>query len=118
MSGSLQVPLQITLRNVPRSAALDEEIRRRAAKLETFHPRLVACRVTVERIAAHQRQGQSFQVHLDVSAPGQPELVVDRAHGEDLAVAVREAFDAMARKLDELARSPRAAAGANSAGVT
>lgn len=113
MSGSLQIPLQITLRNVPQSDALDEEIRRRAAKLETFHPRLTGCRVTVERVSGHQRQGQEFQVHLDVRAPGQPELVVDRGHGEDLAVAVRDAFDAMDRKLDELARKPRGAPGAS-----
>lgn len=107
MSGSLQVALQITLRNVAQSAALDEEIRRRAAKLETFHPRLSSCRVTVERVAAHQRQGQEYRVRLDVHAPGQPELVVDRTHGQDLAVAVHDAFDAMDRMLDELARKPR-----------
>jgi len=107
MSGSLQVPLQVTLRNVPRSDALDEEIRRRADKLQTFHPRLSGCRVTVERVSAHQRQGHEFQVHLDVRAPGQPEIVVDHRHGEDLAVTVREAFDVMDRKLDELARQPR-----------
>ena len=110
MSGSLPFPLQVTLRNVPRSDALDEEIRRRTAKLETFHPRLTGCRVTLERLSAHQRQGHEYQVHLDVRAPGQPELVVDRTHGDDLAVAVREAFDAMDRKLDELVRKPRAAA--------
>ncbi len=111
MSGSVQVPLQITLRNVAHSDALAEEIGRRAAKLSTFHARLTGCRVTVERVSAHQRQGQEYRVRLDVHVPGQPELVVDRAHGEDLAVAVRDAFDVMDRKLDELARKPRGAAG-------
>jgi hypothetical protein len=70
MSGSLEVPLQILLRNVPHSDALDAEIRRRAAKLETFHPRLSSCRVTVERLGAHQRQGPEFRVRIDVRAPG------------------------------------------------
>ena len=111
MSGSLQVPLQITLRNVAHSDALAEEIGRRTAKLGTFHPRLTGCRVTVERMSAHQRHGQHYRVRVDVHAPGQPELVVDRSHGEDLAVAVRDAFDAMDRMVDELARKPRGMAG-------
>ncbi|MFO1413839.1 MAG: HPF/RaiA family ribosome-associated protein [Burkholderiales bacterium] len=111
MSGSLQFPLQVTLRNVPQSPALAEEIQRRAAKLATFNGRLTGCRVTVERTSTHHRQGQEYHVRLDVHAPGHPELVVDRGHGEDLAVAVRDAFDAMDRRLDELARKPRGSQG-------
>jgi ribosome-associated translation inhibitor RaiA len=109
MSGSLAVPLQVTLRNVPHSDALDAEIRRRAAKLETFHPRLSSCRVTLERLGAHQQQGQEFRVHIEVHAPGPHTLVVDRGHDEDLAVAVRDAFDAMSRQVEDLAHEQRRA---------
>jgi len=109
MSGSLEVPLQVTLRNVPHSEALDAEIRRRAAKLETLHPRLTSCRIALERDGAHQRQGQQFRVRIDVRAPGQREFVVDRGHDEDLAAAVRDAFDAMTRRLEELAHEERGA---------
>jgi ribosome-associated translation inhibitor RaiA len=109
MSGSLEVPLQVTLRNVPHSEALDAEIRRRAAKLEALHPRLSSCRIALERLGAHQRQGQEFRVRIDVRAPGQPECVVDRSHDEDLAVAVRDAFDAVTRQLEEQGRAQDAA---------
>jgi ribosome-associated translation inhibitor RaiA len=115
MSGSLEVPLQILLRNVPHSDALDAEIRRRAAKLETFHPRLSSCRVTVERLGAHQRQGQEFRVRIDVRAPGVPELVVDHGHDEDVAIALRDAFDAMDRAIEDLAREQRGAVKAHAA---
>jgi ribosomal subunit interface protein len=101
MSASLQVPLQTTFRNMPRSDALDAHIRERAAKLEEFHPRITSCRVTVEEIARHQHQGREFRVRVDVRVPGHQELVVNRDHAEDPYVALRDAFDAMARQLDE-----------------
>ena len=37
--GSMQIPLQIVMQNVPRSDALEARIRESAAKLEQFHPR-------------------------------------------------------------------------------
>ena len=42
MTASLQVPLQITFRDMPRSDALDAHIRQKAAKLEAFHPRITS----------------------------------------------------------------------------
>jgi ribosomal subunit interface protein len=105
MTASLQVPLQITFRDMPRSDALDAHIRQKAAKLEAFHPRITSCRVTVEEIARHQHQGREFQVRVDVRAPGHQEFVVNRDHAEDPYVAVRDAFDAMARQLHEVVAS-------------
>ena len=51
MTASLQVPLQITFRNMPRSDALDAHIRQKAAKLETFHTRRTSRHVTDEELA-------------------------------------------------------------------
>ena len=102
MTASLQDSLQITFRNMPRSDALDAHIRQKAAKLEEFHPRITSCRVTVEEIARHQHQGREFQLRVDVRAPGHKEFVVNRDHAEDPYVAVRDAFDAMARQLHEV----------------
>ena len=103
MTGSLQVPLQITLRNMTHSDALEAQIRQKAGKLEEFHPRIISCRVTLEQVAKHQRQGRDFRVGVDVRLPGRQEVVVNREHDEDPYVALREAFDAMKRQLDEIA---------------
>jgi ribosomal subunit interface protein len=110
MTASLQVPLQIAFRNMPRSDALDAHIRQKAAKLEILQPRITSCRVTVEEIAKHQHQGRQFRIHIDVRVPGHQELVVNRDHDEDPYVALRDAFDAMARQLEDTARDPRGAA--------
>jgi ribosomal subunit interface protein len=99
----MQIPLQITVRGVPHSEALDSRIREKATKLEEFHPRITSCRVTVEEMKKHQQQGREFQVGIDVTVPGK-EVIVNRVRDEDVYVALRDAFDAAKRQIDELAR--------------
>jgi len=102
----MQVPLQITYRNMRKSDALDERLRERAAKLEEFHPSITSCRVVVEERHRHQRQGREFTVSIDARVPGHA-VFVDRDHDEDVPVALRDAFDAAARQLEDLARLQR-----------
>jgi len=102
----MQIPLQITVRDFPQSEALEARIREKAAKLEEFHPRITSCRVTVEESRKHHLQGHHFQVGVDVRVPGR-EIVVNQAHHEDAYVAVRDAFDAARRKLEDIARVQR-----------
>lgn len=107
MTASLQVPLQITIRDVARSEALEAHIREKAAKLEEFHPRITSCRVTVEELRKHHHQGRHFRVRIDVRVPGHVELVANRDHDEDVYVALRDAFDHMARQLEDVVREQR-----------
>lgn len=102
----MQVPLQITIRNVQHSDALEALIRDKVVKLTEFHPRITSCRVTVEASARHRRQGHLFQVRIDVRVP-QREIVATRDRDEDVYVALREAFDAAKRQLDEAVRELR-----------
>jgi ribosomal subunit interface protein len=100
----MQIPLQITLRNLARSEAVDAEIRKRADKLERFHQQIVSCRVVVELPSRHKHQGKEFVVRLDIKVPGS-EIVVNHDHHEDLYVALHEAFDAAQRRLEDHART-------------
>ena len=102
----MQIPLQITVRDFPQSEALEARIREKAAKLEEFHPRITSCRVTVEELRKHHHQGRHFQVSLDVRVPGK-EVVVNRAHHEDVYVALRDAFDSAKQQLEEVVRLKR-----------
>lgn len=102
----MQVPLQITMRGVRHSEALEAEIRERAAKLEQFYPRMISCRIAVDEFAKHHRQGREFTLRIDVHVPGK-EIVVTRDHHEDVYVALREAFDAAKRQLEEVIREQR-----------
>jgi ribosome-associated translation inhibitor RaiA len=102
----MQVPLQITYRGLERSEALDARIRSKATKLGAFHPRIMSCRVVVEESDRHRHQGRHFVVRLDVRLPGH-EIAVNRDADQDVYVALREAFGAAGRRLEELARVDR-----------
>ncbi len=102
----MQVPLQITMRNIDRSEALEADIRRHAAKLEQFHARITSCRVSLEETRKHHQQGREFTVRIDLRVPGE-EIVVTRDHHEDAFVALRDAFDSAKRQLEEVAREMR-----------
>lgn len=102
----MQVPLQIAMHGVRHSEALEAAIRERVAKLEQFHPHIISCRVTVEESSRHQRQGRQFTLRLDVHVP-RKEIVVTRDHHEDAYVALREAFDAARRRLEDAIRETR-----------
>jgi cold shock CspA family protein/ribosome-associated translation inhibitor RaiA len=99
------LPIQVTFHNVDKSDALETKIREAAEKLDQFHEDIMSCRVVVEAPHKRHRQGTLYHLRIDVSVPGK-ELVVDREPGdrnahEDPYVMVRDAFDAMERKLKD-----------------
>lgn len=102
----MQIPLQITLRDMPPSEAVETRIREKAQKLDSFYDRIMSCRVVVESPQRHQHQGKLHSVRIDLSVPG-AELVVNRVEHEDIYVAIRDAFNAIGRKLEDYARRQR-----------
>jgi ribosomal subunit interface protein len=102
----MQVPMQITFQGMTSSAAVEDAVREKAAKLEQFHPRITSCRVVIEQPARHQQRGKEFVVHVDLKVPG-GEIAVNRDHDRDVYVALRDAFDAARRKLEDFARTQR-----------
>lgn len=103
----MQIPLQITMQNVPRSEALEARIRENAAKLEQLVPRITSCRVALEEVEKHTRQGREFSVHVEVHAPGHEQAISTLHHHEDVYVALRDAFDAARRQLQEAVAARR-----------
>ncbi|HAM51155.1 MAG TPA: 30S ribosomal protein S30 [Nitrospiraceae bacterium] len=102
----MEIPLQITARNLDLPEAVKADIREKAGKLESFYDRIIRCRVVVEIPHRHQIEGIAYNVHIDITVPS-AELVVKREANEDLVVAVRDAFDAARRKLEDFARRQR-----------
>ena len=103
----MQIPLQVSVLGMPRSAALDARIEERARHLERFHPRITSCRVVVEQSARHQRQGREYAVRVEIRAPGHVGIAATGKHDEDVYVALRDAFEATERQLDEAIRERR-----------
>ena len=108
----MQIPLQITFRDMEPSAAVEASIREKAAKLDQFYDQIMSCRVMVEAPHGHHHKGNLYQVRIDLTVP-EGELLVTHEHHhkdhshEDVYVAIRDAFDAMKRQLEDYARKRR-----------
>src|SRR5215471_7227027 len=131
----MKTPLQVKFRNMPRSQAIEDNIREKASKLESFYDRIMSCRVVVAAPHRHHRKGKAYEVRIDLTVPGD-ELVINRwpkrlkaaksslteqletelieshqrskqrSHA-DMYVAIRDAFNAAGRKLQDYARRQR-----------
>ena len=107
----MRTPVQITWRHVEPSYPLAAKIYERAAKLDGIHDGLTACHVIVEAPHRQHHHGTPFHVRVELSLPGTT-LVVNRepaqhdAHADPF-VAIRDAFDAARRQLDEYVRRQR-----------
>jgi cold shock CspA family protein/ribosome-associated translation inhibitor RaiA len=131
----MKIPLQITFRDMPPSKAIEDTIRDKANKLDSLYDDIMSCRVIVEAPHRHHHKGKAYVVRVNMTVPG-GELVVNRepkrlvaarsAHAgdlektmaenhepskhaahEDAYVAIRDAFNAAARKLQDYARRRR-----------
>ncbi len=102
----MRTPLQITFRDIAHSDAIEAHIRTKAEKLETHFEPIMSCRVVVELPHQHKNQGKVFNVRIDIGVPGN-EIVVNRDRHEDVYVALRDAFDAARRQLEDYGRRLR-----------
>ena len=101
----MELPLQITFRNMDPSESVETNVREKAMKLERLSDRITSCRVVIEAPHRHHKKGKLYNVGIDISIPGK-ELVVNHngpknhAH-EDVYVAIRDAFSAATRQLED-----------------
>lgn len=107
----MKLPLQFTLRGIEPSETIEAAIREKADKLDQFYDRIMSCRVIVESPHRHHHKGKIYHVSIEITVPGK-ELVVKRDPGqhsahEDIYVAIRDAFDAAKRQLEDYARQQR-----------
>lgn len=97
--------LQLNFRHMNGSEELDSLIREKAAGLEKLTDDIGSCRVIVEPAGKHHVHGNLIAVRIELAVPGD-ELAVTRKTGEngdhkDARLALRDAFDAARRQLEE-----------------
>ena len=109
----MQTPLQIPMRDLPPSEAIEGHVRQHAEKLDKLYARLTGCHVTIETPHRHKTHGNHYRVRIELAVPG-GELVVghDRADSKDhenAYAAVDAAFHGAERVLRDHASRQRAA---------
>ena len=90
------------------SPAVEQRVRERTDRLERFYDRIVDCHVMVMAPHRSQQQGRLYQVHIRIAVPGEDVVISherpqDPAHA-DVYVALRDAFEAAERRLEDYAR--------------
>jgi ribosomal subunit interface protein len=101
----MQVPLEVHFHNMDASEAVEAAARESVAKLERLSDTIISCRVTIEAPHRHHRQGNLYTVSVDLRYSG-GEAIANRspnanhAH-EDVYVALRDAFNAARRQLQD-----------------
>lgn len=102
----MQITPQITLQDIPQSAAIESHIEKKIEKLDHLYDRIMTCRVILKLAQKSQHQGKMYNVHIDIIVPGE-ELVVNRIKNEDVYVAIRDSFAAAKRKLQDYSKRQR-----------
>jgi cold shock CspA family protein/ribosome-associated translation inhibitor RaiA len=106
--GIMQIPVEITFRDIEHSDAVEARVRDWVDKLERVYDRITRCEVIVGQPHHRHRKGNAFSITVRLTIPG-GEIVSshdpgpDGAH-EDVYVALRDAFMAAKRQLEDAVR--------------
>lgn len=100
----MNTPLEIAWHNVEKSEPLEARIRERVDKLHRYFDRINSCHIVVERPHRSQHHGKEFHLRIEVRVP-EHEIVISNDPGDrrdhfDPNIAIRDAFDAMERRLE------------------
>jgi ribosome-associated translation inhibitor RaiA len=115
----MSFPIQITFRHMLPSRMFEERIRELATRLEKFSTRITSCHVVVEKPHQSRAQGKLFDVHVSLCVPGNI-IIVRRSHSADPEhsnawIALRDAFNAAKRSLQDYEKLTRSAIKARAA---
>jgi ribosomal subunit interface protein len=98
--------IQVTFRDLPYSQTLENRIHEHAEKLREFFDQFIHCRVVLTISQNHKHQGKLYNVRINLAVPGK-EIVVTRKQAQDIYVAIRDAFDALTRQVEDYFRRRR-----------
>ncbi len=107
----MATPLHLSFRDMESSPNLEAFVRDWMTKLEHVYDRIERADVIVERPHQHHHQGQRVRVRITLAVPG-PDVIVSHDHSLDAAhenayVAIRDAFRAARRQLEDRVRELR-----------
>ena len=107
----MQIPPTVSFQDLFRSPELEAEVLARARKLERFYDRITSCHVVLTGPPPRHRHGGAIDVRIDLQVPGQT-IVVGRESPDDprhanAQLAVRDAFKAVRRELQDHVRRAR-----------
>lgn len=94
---------QVVFRGIEHSQAVEEAVHKRVEKLERFSDQIKSLRVTLESPHNNHHKGKVYHVGVEAQIPRHDIVVTHEQHDkhehEDIYVAIRDAFNAVERRL-------------------
>lgn len=97
----MQSPLTVTFLGIAHSDSLEQDIRRRVARLDASCRDLVSCHVALGLPHRHHGKANPFSLQIAVTTPGEAIAVKRAGRREQLRVVIRDAFDVLRRRLQK-----------------
>ena len=102
---------QVLFRGIDHSEAVEEAVHKRAEKLARYSDQIQSLRVTLESPHNNHHKGKVYHVGVEAFIPNH-DIVVnhdqhDKHSHEDIYIAIRDTFDAVERRIKELAEKQR-----------
>jgi ribosome-associated translation inhibitor RaiA len=101
----MQAPLDLTFLGMAPSPSVEAAVSTWMDRLGHIHDRIQHCHVWIDVPHHHRRRGAEFQVRIAIAIPGAD--VVTHSEGDDVYLALSDAFLAARRQLQDHARIRR-----------
>src|SRR5262245_27979497 len=101
----MTTPIEVSFHGIQKSAAVEQQVREKIAKLRKHFARMTSCRVAIEAPQRSADKPKVYQIKIEIGVPRRSPIVVshERTGGHanaELPRAVRDAFEAALRKVD------------------
>jgi ribosomal subunit interface protein len=97
--------VDVVYRDLESSAALNEIIAKKLAKLSRYSDQIVRSRVVLDAPHNHKHKGKQFRASIELDIKGHPFAITQ--DDESIHIAVRDAFCTAERKVKELTSRQR-----------
>ncbi|MBT5264126.1 MAG: ribosome-associated translation inhibitor RaiA [Rhodospirillaceae bacterium] len=105
-------PVRISFKNMDHSDALENAVQEKIDTMAKHFDRISECAVVIEAPHKHGHKSRIYQVRITMGVPG-TKIAVNKGHAnkdqshEDPYIAVRDAFNAATRQLEDFSRKIR-----------
>lgn len=105
MKNDFEIPINIVSRDFELTDSIKSAVSKNVANLETFFDRIIRCEVAISSPHHHHHRGRIYHIRIVLDVPGR-NIVVSResekdGSHEDIYVALRDAFKAAGRQLQD-----------------
>ena len=101
-------PVEVHFHGVEKSEAVEQRVRDKVARLERHFERMTSCRVGIEVPQRTAGRPKVYQIKIEIGIPRRGTVVISHERkgshaNEELALAIRDAFETARRMVDGMA---------------